>query len=686
MSRSKDILIAFILFAGTIGLYSRSFTFEFLNYDDDEYVYDNPHIKSGLSLGNLSWAFTAVHSANWHPVTWISHMIDAQIWGVSRPGGHHATNVILHAVNAILLYLLARRFTDLWYLAAGFAALFAWHPLRVESVAWVAERKDVLAGLFWLAGTIAYIAYARKQTAGRYTLVLMFLALGLMSKPMLVTFPFALLLLDVWPLKRITFDRLISNRQPLVEKVPMVALVIASSIATFFAQRSSGAVAMTETIPMTLRLENGAVAVVTYLRQFVAPVNLSFFYPHPVFLNDGVIHAWKWVSCLAVIALLSSLAIALIRRWPAVFVGWFFFVGTLIPVIGIVQVGAQAHADRYTYIPMLGIALILICAAAALINRFEQLAPMVGAVLGIAILSCAIATRQQVGFWKDSRTLMSRALMLDDRNFIAHNNLGIVLDEAGFKDAAAEHFAKAVTLCPRFPHAEFNLANVLEFKGDTKEALRHYNRAVKLDPAYAGAYNNYGNLLTKLGRDDDAIMVYRQGVKQCPTDWRLKHHLATSLASKGDITTAVELWREAVKLNPDSAEMHRLLGMSFAMMGRLHDAVLHLHRAVSLQPDNTEALNALAWIWATAPTEQIRNPEMATKLATRACELTHSTNPTFLDTLAAGYAAEGKFDRAQRIIEQAIEIAQKDNEEKFLQQLRTRQSLYAANRPYVAGK
>jgi len=685
MQRRNDLIIALVLFVGTICLYARAFTFGYINYDDDAYVYENAHVTSGLSLENLKWAFTTGRAANWHPVTWISHMIDAQVYGVQHPGGHHATNILLHAINAILVYGLFRRFTCHLWLAGLGAALFAWHPLRVESVVWIAERKDLLAGFFWLTATHAYLRYVNHRTAGRYVLVLLLLALGLMSKPMLVTFPFALLLLDLWPLRRISLDSLLPREtgRLLVEKMPMIGLVVASSVVTFFVQRAGQAVAMTTAIPIHLRLENAAVAVMAYLGQFVVPLNLSVFYPHPGFFPNGSIEVWKWTVAVAMILIISTAAILLIRRLPFLFVGWFFFLGTLIPVIGIVQVGAQAMADRYTYLPMLGITVIVICALAKLVNSSGQWKPVIAALVSIILFSSILLTRNQVDYWKDSRTLMSRAIQLDNRNYIAHNNLAIALEESNDKEAAEVHYRKALAFNERFPHAEFNLANILEAKGDIEEALKHFNRAVRLDPEYPGAYNNYGNLLTKLGRNKDAIRVYERGVKHCPDNALLKHNLATSLAARGDLGEAIKLWREALSLDANHAETHHLLGVSLAMSGNVREGLIHLRKAVELQPDNAEALNNLAWLLATTTSPAVRDPEQAVKLASRACELTKDGNATYLDTLSVSQAAAGRFDLAREAIANAIKVAQTaEASETMLVNLRARQSLYEKNQPF----
>lgn len=688
MIRRADIIAGALIFAATLGVYARTFSFNFVAYDDNEYVYDNPNVSSGLSLRNLSWAFTTGHSANWHPVTWISHMLDVQIHGVGKPGSHHATNVLLHALNAVLLYALVRRFTRERWIAVLFAGLFAWHPLRVESVAWISERKDLLAGFFWLTATHAYVSYTAGRERRFYLATLGLLALGLMSKPMLVTFPFALLLLDLWPLRRIELSNLREpqNWKVIVEKLPMLALVIASSIVTYLVQSASGAVATGGTIPLPLRLQNAAVAVITYLGQLAWPVNLSFFYPHPALLNDGRIETWKWIACLLAILICSAVFAFLLRRRPVLFVGWFFFLGTLIPVIGIVQVGVQAHADRYTYIPMLGISIILVSGLGWLASRSDQLRPIVLSFAGIGLLGFALATRQQVGHWKDTRTLMTRALEIDPNNFVAHNAVATVLDEAGFPDQAQHHYTRAVEICRVFPHAEFNLANLLSRKGDTQEALRHFNRAVKLDPRYADAYNNYGTLLEKVGRSDDAIAVYRLGVKHCPNVAILHHNLAASIAAKGDLANAIQLWQKAALLDPSYSETRRLLGIAFSMSGNLRGAIAELRKAIDLAPNDPQPHNDLAWILATTSSPQFRDPDFAVKLAERACELTERKQPVFLDTLAAAYAAAGQFDLARETIALAIATADSSDSQALLQQLRSRQALYEANQPYSPTK
>src|SRR6266436_473608 len=400
---------------------------DFINYDDQRYVYENTKITGGLSISGIAWAFTHIHSLNWHPLTTISHMLDCQLYGLNA-GWHHFTNVLLHTLAAILLFLALQQMTGAVWQSAFVAALFAIHPLRVESVAWIAERKDVLSGVCFMLTLLAYVYYTHAPSLRRYLGVVLVFVLGLMSKPMLVTLPFVLLVLDYWPLRRIGRQTSYAGRQlliPLLEKIPLIALSAVSSVVTFFAQK--GAVGFTEQLPISARINNAVVSYVAYMWQMLWPVRLAVFYPHP----EHRLRLWEIISCLVILICITAVAIALRKQRPYFITGWLWYLGMLVPVIGLVQVGWQSRADRYTYLPQIGLYVVATWAVADLTGlwRRQRTILSAAAILTIAVLSWRAWI--QTSYWRDSETLFTHVLAVTSNNGVAENNLGIVFLRKG---------------------------------------------------------------------------------------------------------------------------------------------------------------------------------------------------------------------------------------------------------------
>ncbi len=494
-------------------------------YDDLGYLVRNPEVQAGLTPRSLRWAFTTFHEANWHPVTWLSHLLDIQLLGMA-PGGHHLVNLLLHAANTILLFLALRSLTGAVWRSSLAAALFAIHPLHVESVAWVAERKDLLSALWFFLGLLAYVRYVRRPTVRRYLSVAAIFALGLLSKPMVVTFPFVLLLLDLWPLRRHEEEPGVARLLHLiVEKTPLFILSFISAAITFRAHREALAAV---NLSLETRLGNALVSYLLYLWKTAWPGKLAAFYPHPAAPTP-------WWALLGSGLLLAgiSLAVALVfRRAPHLAVGWFLFVGMMVPVIGIVQVGGQARADRYTYLPLVGLFLALAWTLGDLAGRRRvRIALAMGSLIVIAALTAA--TVRQTSFWQDEFTLFSHALEVTDDNWLAHNNVGTALLEQGRYGQARQHFAEAVRIAPGFLEAQNNLGWVLARQGFDEEAELHLRAAISLNPSVAAPHATLGEILLRRGKTDEALDHLREALRLNPDFEEARFAIERALARRG---------------------------------------------------------------------------------------------------------------------------------------------------------
>jgi Flp pilus assembly protein TadD len=554
----------------------------FINYDDNDYVTGNTHVQGGLARSQLAWVFTNTDAANWHPLTWLSHMLDCQLYG-ANPWGHHLTSVLLHAANAVLFLLVMREIIGLVWPALFAALLFALHPLRVESVAWIAERKDVLATMFWLLTTWAYLGYTRNKAnrTVKYWLMLVFFCLGLMSKPMLVTLPFALLLLDFWPLNR--FNR--ANLSGLLwEKTPLFLMAAAGGIIAFLAQKSQGAVI--DYLPLWYRAETAVIAYRNYIGKFLYPVDLAILYPHP--------KSWSLAGVLSSIAFVVGVSLASIdlrRKRPYFFTGWWWYVGTLVPVIGLVQLGSQAMADRYTYIPGIGLIILLTLGARDLAARFSVKTPIVASAAALVIAACAALTCRQITFWKDSGTVFSHAVEVTENSFIARKALADFYSSQGKSDQALELYRQALELYPNYEGAHLNLGALYNQLGRTPDAIEQFKIAIQLQQTDASAYNDLGAVL---GSDhlDDSLALFEKAAQINPAYLDAHMNLGQALDRKGRYTDAMVQYETALKLAP-SAAAHAYLGLDLEKMGRYEEAAAHLKAALELQPGNAEIQRAL---------------------------------------------------------------------------------------------
>jgi tetratricopeptide (TPR) repeat protein len=667
-SRRVTIAIYLFLVAISLAVFGQTVRYEFVNFDDDLYVYNAPAIQAGLTVKGLALAFTSPHARNWHPLTTISHMLDCQLYGL-KAGGHHATNVLLHIIAVLLLFRVLRQMTGAVWKSATVAALFAVHPLHVESVAWVSERKDVLSAVFFLLMLDAYFRYTRERSVTRYLAVAVLFAAGLMSKPMLVSAPVILLLLDYWPLRR--FEQVFSTkdsakiaksggqwraiRDLVLEKVPLLLLSAGCCVITFILQkRATGAI---PPLPFLWRVQNAFATYVIYIWKTLWPTHLAVFYPHP---ND-TLAIWEVLLAIGLLLVMTIAAIVFRRERPYLFTGWFWYVVMLVPVIGLIQVGEQGHADRYTYLPHIGLFLLavwLVADVTAVAQLRSRIALPAAVIIIVALPWTAFI---QTSYWRNSETLWTHALAVTSDNDVAHNNLGYLCVDRGELDKAISHFetASRIRSAKLNPHysvgsafVQVNLADALGRKGQPEEAMVHYEEAIQLQPNYADAYYNRGNILFGEGRIDEAMAD----------------------------------WEKTLQLRPNDADAYTCLGNAFLRRGLVEEAVSHYEKAIALAPEDPHSRINIAWVLATAPDASIRDGIKAVEFAQQAVQLSGGKDPKFLRTLAAAYAESGRFSEAITTTKQAIMIATMQGKAGLAHVLDEDVGLYRAHVPLRAMK
>ena len=639
------------LLAAILLVFCQTFRHDFVSYDDDIYVYANSKVTQGLTFEGIAWAFTENYADNWHPLTWLSHMLDWQVYE-GRAGGHHLTSILLHAATAMLLLVVLRQMTGRLWPSAFVAAVFAIHPLRVESVAWVAERKDVLSGLCFVLTLGLYVEYVRRPfSLARYLPVVLLFAVGLLAKPMLVTLPLVLLLLDYWPLGRFPAGNLADDdlagsqaRRRLLlliaEKIPLLALSAVSCLLTLCAQQA----AMERRLHLGMRIANALLSYVTYLGQLFWPSGLVVFHPH----RGEDLPRWEVFAAFCLLLAISAIAVFLWRRCPYLLVGWFWFLGMLVPVIGLVQVGGQAMADRYTYLPQIGLVIALCWGAVHLLHAWPHRRWALGAGSAVALACLMGAAWQQTTHWRNSETLWTYTLTVCPTNVAAHNSLGCLLSEQGKMDEAIVHFREALKVSPGYAKAHMNLGMALQAEGKMAEALVSFERAVQLSPQYTKARLNLAMALERQGRTADAAACFHQAMQYDPRNPMIYFTFGTVLAQHGQMKEAVEQWLAGLQLEPRD--------------------VFHLVLA--------------ARVLASDPDASARNGSEAIELAQRAAMLTGGQDPGVLDILAAACAETGHFPEAVAIARQGATIATAAGDTAMADTLRERIKLYERNSPF----
>jgi protein O-mannosyl-transferase len=580
----RPAVVALLLSALTLFAYLPVLQNELVDYDDDYYISQNPHVTPGLTLAGAKWALTESYGANWYPLTWLSLMADTELFGTSARG-YHAMNLAYHLAGTLLLLYVFLRMTGSLWASAFVAAVYALHPTHVESVAWAAERKDVLSGLFWMLTLWAYVRFSSSPAPRRLGLVALFLSLGLMSKPMVVTLPFVLLLVDVWPLDRISTT---SWRRLLLEKVPLFGLVAAASVVTFYAQRAEGAVQTFDRYSFPVRFWNALLSYAAYVGKAIWPSRLSPYYPHPGDSISAVAGAAAGVMLVFVTAatVVAGLRRARLRFLP---VGWLWYVGTLVPVIGIVQVGQQAMADRYTYLPYIGLSILAAYGTVELLQRFRIARYVPAAVGAAAVLSWTLVTSAQVRVWHDSVTLFEHALAVTEDNALAHINLGVAYLNRGRLDEASTQLEEAIRIHPGSAEAHGALGSVRVEQGRLPEALEYYQAALRLDPSSSRTHRELGNLLLKLGDETQAMAHFREASALSPADGDALADVALALSREGRTDEALQRFQEASTLASDRARLHQNWGTVLLGAGRPEDAIGHFQTALELRPDYPEA-------------------------------------------------------------------------------------------------
>jgi len=666
--KSSVIFVYLALALGTITVFWQVCNFEFVVYDDNFYITDNQHVLTGLTTDNIVWAFTTGHAANWHPLTWLSLMLDCQLFG-PNPGWMHLMNLILHLANTLLVFAILKKMTDSVWPSAFVAAAFALHPMHVESVAWIAERKDVLSTLFWLLTLAAYVGYVRRSTVFRYIVTLLVFAMGLLVKPMLVTLPFVFLLLDYWPLKRFSIAdvRLPIEKNPklkikklefaqssaeprsfgylILEKLPLFILSAVSSVITFLVQ---GTGAFINVVPLGDRIANAFLAYSIYIGKMFWPQNLAVIYP----FDAGALTLWRIAFCFLLLLVISVLVIRFGRKCPYLPVGWFWFVGTLVPVIGLVQVGLQSLADRYTYIPYIGLFVMIAWGLPELLSKwsYRKIALDISAVVMLTALG--ICTHRQVSYWNNSGNLFSHALDVTQNNYLAHFNLADDLRKHGKTTLAMEHLTKALQIMPNYADAILALGCALDDQGKAAQAVEYFQKIIQLKPGSvhaAYAYYNIGTILQKQGRLTDAVAGFTM----------------------------------AVQIRPDFAEARYNCANVLVLQGRLNEALDQFREILRLMPNWSEPMNNIAWLMAAHPEIKNRDVNEAVRLARRACEITNYSSPFQLGTLAAAYASAGRFSDAVDTAHKALSLADTTGQPQFKDALRYHLTFYTQGKPYI---
>ncbi|MFN0199705.1 MAG: tetratricopeptide repeat protein [Planctomycetaceae bacterium] len=699
LTKALPTLMAIGLILLNLIVYLRVYNFNFVNWDDDKFILENIYYPQGLTPRTIWWALTSPEQGFWIPITRLSFLLDGHVWKIYdgngwrlNPGGFHLTSLAIHLINTLLCFAVCRQMLGGIGKAFIVAAIFAVHPLHTESVCWINDRNDLLCGMFWLLGMLAYLWYCRSPRIGRYLVVLAIMSLSAMAKPLAATFPFAMLLLDYWPLGRMRFTAL--GKTPpadepalmvtptnealsppadefpprsllglALEKMPMIAIGIFFMAFTWYLKIDSDNVLSETTFPLSVRVANAIDSYAAYARQTVWPNDLRFFYPHPQVINHGAgIPLSQWGPALAILLAISGLAVYQVRRRPYLFVGWCWFLGILVPAIGLIQVGEYARADRYMYIPLLGLSIAIVMGVEALISRLELRKAVATLLSIVALLGLSKMAIRQAESWRNSEALYRQAVRVDAMNYPAYMNLGNLARQAKFKDEehkrknlelSLEYFEKARQIVPSYARPYNNMGISLVALGRVEEGLEAYQKALKCDPDYVLVYQNLGNYYFRIKKYDLAIVNYKEALKR-------KHR-----------TNQFHL-----------EQIHLKLASCYRKLGQESEALAHDREVYASNPNRLEALERIAWSLATSKDDAIRDSKEALELAQRLNEAIEIKSPVALDTLAAAYAAEGVFDQATKFAAEALELARAAKNEKLAKEIEDRYRLYLAGKPY----
>ena len=651
-------------------VFGQTFHHEFLGYDDDCYVYSNPLVLNGLTWEGIAKAFLHPDIKLWSPVTTLSHMLTREVFGMD-PGKHHLVNVVLHGANAILLFMLLRQMTGFLWRSAFVAAVFAIHPLRVESVAWISERKDVLSGFFFMLTLLAWLHYLRQpRSTGRYALALVLFALGLMSKPMLVTLPFLLLLLDYWPLRRFELSAKI-----LLEKLPFFLLSLGSCAVTLIAGRDDRAMAVFH--PLSERVANSLISSVVYIGQMFFPRNLVVLYGFP---SQGI-PLWQVVLAAGLLLAISAWVCFRHCQCPSMLAGWLWYLGMLIPVIGVIQVGAEAHADRYTYLPQIGLYVACTWFVAELPVRFIHRRIALGFGALVVLASLMVSASVQTGYWSDGERLWRRANVFTKEHYLIQGSLGLAILQKGRTDEAIDWLQKALRLKPDYLEAANNLGFAFLLNGRVDTAIVLFQRILKINPDYEVAQSNFGNALRQKGSIDEAIAHCRKALELRPYFPVAQYHLGLALFEKGEIDETILQCSAAAKSLPKRGMVHHVLANALFLKGRIREAVIQWKEALRIQPGIVDAQNNLAWVLATSPDSAFRNGKEAVELAEEANRATGGIDPNILTTAAAAYAEAGRLPEAMVMAQRGLELSDSKNPIE-IEKRRLQSQFYKAGKPY----
>jgi tetratricopeptide (TPR) repeat protein len=645
-------LIYLVLALATIAVFHQVRNYDFLNYDDLDYVSENQHVKAGLTRDSIVWAFTTGYFSYWHPLTWLSHMLDCELFGVN-PGWHHLTNLFLHIVNTLLLFAVLKRMTGALWRSAFVAAVFALHPLHVESVAWIAERKDGLSTLFWLLTTVAYVRYVNRHGPRWYLLTLLALAMGLMAKPMLVTVPFTLLLLDYWPLARFQLGQPIKNTnwkvlyRLLVEKVPFFILSATTAVITFIVPRSSGAVPGLKELSLIPRITNALISYVIYIEKMFWPSRLAVFYPRSI----DAFPTWRiWAAALLLLAI-SGLAIRLARSRKYLLVGWLWYLGILVPVIGIVQVGDQAMADRYTYVSLIGLFIIISWGLNDLLGKWPYRKIALGVSAALVLFTLSICAYFQQQHWRNSGTIFKHAINVTNDNYVAHSSLAYFLHEQGKIYGAIAHSTKSLQIRPNYVNAHIALGRALLKAGKTDDAITCFNNALRLKPDLDLAYVNLGVALVKKDKTDEAVKYFTRALEIEPDCAEAYGNLGVELAKQGNLKEAIRHYQKALRIKPDYPEIYVSLGEAFLQQGNFQEAFKCYNTALKIKPNFAEAhrVQGKVFLLQGKFTEAVEKYKQVLRI--------QPDSPSAHNDLGVALSLQGKSDEAVMHFKEALRLA-----------------------------